>query len=121
MAKLPIPQERITNVTLRVANDAGERLRGKFADILDREVTKIHKSPTRANLRSAANVGAVVEPLARTAKIVHGWGDGSGSGLVVFGAMDKADPEVNTHPVIDVRPPQEIKLDKVQENPLDTP
>jgi hypothetical protein len=108
-ADLPISAERCTNVAIRVASEASERLRERFSKVLDREMAKIEKpNVSTKTLKKVRAIGETIEPLARTAKVVHNWGDGSTSGLVVVGAMNSADMPISDP--IDISPIEEKRL-----------
>jgi hypothetical protein len=60
--------------------DSGEKLRRKLAADLIRTVDALERIQPGATLEALRERLQVMEPLARSAKIVHGWGDGDGDG-----------------------------------------
>lgn len=100
IAAMPLSDERTNNVVYRVANEAGKRVRASMAGVVEREVDALAARPPSADLETASKVAYVLEPLARTAKIIHGWSEGDGEGVVMIGRMKEADQETNQ--VIDV-------------------
>ncbi len=84
------------SVTLRIANQASDILKRSMADILQSHTESLAQIPAKANLDHIQSVGAALEPLVRSAKVVHGWGDEQAQGLII--SMKEADPDV----VVDV-------------------
>lgn len=80
-AKTPL-EGNINSVALRVATRASELLRGDVENILQSHVGKLKDIPAKANLKHIKAVGDALEPLVRSAKIVHGWGSETEDGLV---------------------------------------
>ncbi len=82
--------ESVTNqLTFRVVNQASEALRSSMADILQSHTTKLSQIPARANLKHIKQIGEAIEPLARTAKIVHGWSDSGAMAIVTAGMFNE--------------------------------
>ena len=92
------------SVTARVAAEASEHLKGTFNRLLVKHVGKLEQIKPSSNLRKAKQLAEVIEPFARTAKTVNGWGDGPGKSLVnvnVLGSVRLDDlPDTGT-PVSD--------------------
>lgn len=99
--------ERSTNVTLRLASQAKDVLREQFASLLGKHVGQLDAIPAKANLKHLRQVANVAEPLARTAKIVCGWGDDGPAKAVDLSVMvavrvDQA-PQVGSEPAQDIQ------------------
>lgn len=88
---LPVTGERIQSVTLRVASQASTLLRDQFSDLLAQHTAALSKVPVKPNLKHITKLGQAMEPLARTAKIVHDWGNDSPSGIVMMGQTSLAE------------------------------
>ena len=88
------------SVTLRVATEASEVLKRSMAEILQNHTGALAAVKAKSNLKHITQVGNALEPLVRSAKVVHGWGDSDKAGLVVIGAVRQSDPDAQ--PVIDV-------------------
>ena len=73
----------VDSVAAQAVEKASERLRETFGDLLARHVGALAKVPVKSNLKHLARVGQVMEPLARTAKIVHGWDSQDKAGLLL--------------------------------------
>jgi hypothetical protein len=58
-------------------------LRHQFSDELAKTATALGKVPYKSNLRELKKRADVLEPLARTAKIVHDWGNETKPGLII--------------------------------------
>lgn len=79
------------SVTLRLANEAGKLLKDSMAGILQSHTDALSKIPAKPNLKHIQSVGAALEPLVRSAKVVHGWGDEAAQGLIID--VRQADPD----------------------------
>ena len=88
---LPGATDRSTPVTLRLASQASDILRNRLSTHLDRHMEAMGKVPARADLKHLKQVCEVLEPLARTAKIVHDWGNETKLGLVALGVVEQID------------------------------
>ena len=83
--------DRIQGVALKAVSAASEALRHQFGDILAKHGEALSKVPAKRNLAHIRKVGEAFEPLARIGKIVHDWGQGGASGLVVIGGRPEPD------------------------------
>lgn len=105
-------RRRVTRqVTMQVTTAQSEMLRSGFADILQKGVDALGEMPVRRNLKHIKQFADAVEPLARTAKVVHGWGDAPTVSIVSTEAdpQDNPDLRLDTQPVVPVEdssPPQ---------------
>jgi transposase len=101
----------------RVAEDslsaASERLRGKLSCELEKTADKLSGIAVRSSLENLKRRAEVLEPLARTAKVVHDWGSEKPGGLVLVGVMKQCDPEA-------VQPSIEVASEVVQERQMVT-
>jgi transposase len=72
---------------------ASQALREVFASTLAQHADALAKVAVKPNLKHLKRVGEAIEPLARTAKIVHDWGAGSIQGVILAGSLevDKGD------------------------------
>lgn len=100
---LPVPGCSSTSVTMQVASAASQALRSTFSDILAAHAGKLAEIPAKANLKHLAQVGAAMEPLARTAKIVHDWGSEQPNALVVAGLFAQPTPQESPEPATDIQ------------------
>lgn len=82
---------RIKGVASQVLAQESERIKGDFAELLRQHVSKLKDAKPSSNLRKAKEFADVLEPFARTAAKVHGWGDEQAQGLIV--AMKQADSD----------------------------
>lgn len=79
------------SMTMRLASAAGQVLKDSMAGVLQAHTDALAQVPAKANLGHIIAVGAALEPLVRSAKVVHGWGDETVQGLIVD--MRQADPD----------------------------
>lgn len=84
---LPTTADRSQPLILSIVSQASEALRSEFSNILSNHTAQLKKIPARANLKHLKRVGEAIEPLARTAKIVHGWGDGAALAMIQAGQV----------------------------------
>lgn len=77
------------SVTMKIASQASEILRRDAGELLQTHVSKLKEVPARANLKHIQAVGAALEPLIRSAKIVHDWGNQEAVGMVMTGLLDE--------------------------------
>lgn len=80
------------SMTMQLASQASELLKDDFAGLLQAHVSKLKEVKPSSNLRKAKEFADVIEPFARTAAKVHGWGDEVAQGLIL--SMRQADPDV---------------------------
>jgi len=81
----PIHPERIESEAFKVASQASRILREKLSTELAETVDVLGKIPKARTLKHLKERVSVIEPLARTAKVVHGWGDDGQVGIVIAG------------------------------------
>lgn len=86
----------VTDLSMRVANQASELLKQDYGDILSKHAKSLAKVPAKANLKHLKQVGEALEPFARVAKIVHGWN-----------ADDSNKTSVNVHLMANIEPMEE--------------
>lgn len=79
------------SLTLRIANQASDILREKFSNELSTSADILASIPKSKSLKHLKQRGEVLEPLVRSAKIVHNWSDTSITGLIVAGEMREAE------------------------------
>lgn len=89
-----------SSVVIQAANKASEILKNRMGELLDTHTAQLQLVKAKPNLQHIAKVGAALEPLARVAKIVHGWGDETKSGLIALGVVEQVDTQANQ--VLDV-------------------
>ena len=99
--------------TLRLANQASEILKRGMADIIQSQTDALSTIPAKADLDHIQSVGAALEPLVRSAKVVHGWGDEQAQGLII--SMKEADPDSVTDVVSTVTSVAETATEPVNE------
>jgi hypothetical protein len=98
--QLPIGTSVAESVAMRLANATSQAVRHEFAQHIQKHSTALGKVPARANLRHLKRVADVMEPLARTAKVVFDWGSDKPTGLILIGDVETAD---ETPQAIDVQ------------------
>jgi len=77
-------QQLVTkSMTMQLATQASEIIKQDFAELLQGHVSKLKEVKPSSNLRKAKEFADVLEPFARTAAKVHGWGDETVQGLIV--------------------------------------
>ncbi len=91
---------RATQVATRVVNAASDRLKEEMSGLLATHTGALSQIKPRANLKHIMRVGMALEPLVRSAKVVHGWGDEQAQGLII--SMKEADPDAATVDVTSV-------------------
>lgn len=82
-----------STVILKLASQASEILRKDAGEILQAHVSKFKEIPAKANLSHIQRVGQALEPLIRSAKIVHDWGNQEATGLVMSGLLTDETPQ----------------------------
>lgn len=75
--------QRIKGVASQVLAQESERIKGDFAELLREHVSKLKDVKPSKSLKKAQQFANVLEPFARTAAKVHGWGDETVQGLIV--------------------------------------
>lgn len=85
--------KRATLVATAVVNEASRALKDEMSSVLASHTSALSQIKPRANLKHIMRVGMALEPLVRSAKVVHGWGDEVAHGLLVMGEMRSADPD----------------------------
>lgn len=68
------------------------KLRSKLAETLQLHADALSLVTTRPNVEKLAQSASVIETLARSAKIVHDWGSGSASGIILIEELRKVEP-----------------------------
>lgn len=96
----PTP-ERIQTITAKIASQASELLRNSLAGTLNKHATALEQVEAKPDLKHITQVGQALEPLARTAKIVHDWGNETKLGLVALGVVEQLD---QAQDAIDITP-----------------
>lgn len=86
---LELVGDRKANVTMSIVSEASRALRAQFANELAQTASKLSEIPAKADLKSLRQRAEVLEPLARTAKIVHDWGSEQPNALVVAGLFSE--------------------------------
>jgi hypothetical protein len=86
---LSLPNCRTTHVAIQVASEASQILKEQMSGLLEQHTGALAQVKVKADLKHITRVGQALEPLARTAKIVHGWGDESVSGLISIGVVEQ--------------------------------
>lgn len=81
-------------------------LRETFATDLQQTASALAKVPLKANYKAIRQRVECLEPLARTAKTVFGWGDETKAGLIVVGDIRQLE-QASTKPVIET----EVQVD----------
>jgi len=81
----PIHPERIESEAAKVASQASRILREKMSAEISESVDVLGKIPKAQTLKHLKERVSVIEPLARTAKTVFGWGDDGESKRFVAG------------------------------------
>ena len=99
-------------VTLKaVRRVAGAKVREGLGRVLEAHTEALERVETRSEPEHIAKVGAAMEPLARTAKIVYGWSEGDGEGVVMVGRMTPAEEETNQVIDLPTEPKQLPQMD----------
>lgn len=74
--------QRQAIIAQKLVSQASQALREDFSKLLADHIKALTGVAPRSNLKHIKAVGEALEPLARTAKIVHGWGSEADEGLV---------------------------------------
>ena len=85
--------QRAVIVANKAVSAASEALREDLASILAKHTSALGEIKPRANLKHIRAVGDAIEPLARTAKIVHDWGNTDKPGLTMVGLWQEPAPQ----------------------------
>lgn len=85
--------QRAATVANTMLRDESDRIKRDMSELLQNHVSALSQIPAKANLKHIQSVGAALEPLVRSAKVVHGWGGETSTGIVVVGSMKQADPD----------------------------
>ena len=67
--------------------DLSQSLREQMADILQAQTSKLAKLSSPSTVNGVRAIAATLEPLARTAKLVHDWGSDRPIGIVLAGEL----------------------------------
>lgn len=110
--------ERRTSVALSIVSEASAALRAQFSDILSNHASKLAEVPAKANLKHLRQVGDALEPLARTAKIVHDWGSEQPNALVMVGMFSDQKPQETIEPAKDI---QAVVVEETPSEPAKDP
>jgi hypothetical protein len=108
---------RLTTVARKVVSEQSRALKEDMASILAEHVSKLKEVKPRANLKHIRQLGEAIEPLVRSAKIVHNWGDETVAGLDMSGIYE-------AQGAIDIQAtPQQLVSgpETVENNSCDTP
>jgi len=74
---------RVLSIQPAPASGASNALRDTFANVLQKAASKLAEIDPKKSLKEIRKVGKALEPLVRSGKIVHGWGNESSGGVVV--------------------------------------
>lgn len=83
--------KRATIVAKAVVNEASKALKEEMSGLLATHTSALKQIKPRANLKHIMRVGMALEPLVRSAKTIHGWGDEAAQGLIID--VRQADPD----------------------------
>jgi len=83
--------QRAVRVANTVVSEASKALKEEMSGLLATHTSALKQVKPRANLKHIMRVGMALEPLVRSAKVVHGWGDEAAQGLIVD--VRQADPD----------------------------
>ena len=79
------------SLTLKIASQASELLRKDLGETLQAHANALKQIPAKPNLKQLKALTEVIEPMARTGKILHDWGNESATGLAMVGLYDQQD------------------------------
>lgn len=103
----------IATVARRAVSQASEDLRQRLSSELAETTAALAKVKHGRDLKGIRARAECLEPLARTAKIVHDWGNTSASGIVVMGGLPDIEPAIEVGPtpqaLVGPRPSDEPK------------
>lgn len=85
--------QRAVRVATVAVSGASKALKEDMAELLQSHTSALGQIKAKPNLKHILRVGMALEPLVRSAKVVHGWGDEVAHGLLVMGEMRSADPD----------------------------
>jgi len=88
--------QRAVRVATVAVSGASKALKNDMAGLLQAHTSALGQIKAKPNLKHIMRVGMALEPLVRSAKVVHGWGDEAAQGLIVD--VRQADPDT----VVDV-------------------
>lgn len=96
--------EHIATVARRAVSQASEEMRELLGGELAKTTAALSKVRLKANVRDLKARADVLEPLARTAKIVHDWGNTQAVGLISLGGVNQVEQlETEQKPAIDLQ------------------
>lgn len=95
--------ERALSVATKVVSQASEVLRSDLASLLQKHVGALSTIPAKPNLKHIKAIGDAIEPLTRSAKIVHDWGSEQPNALILSGRFNAPTPQEQIAPVIDIQ------------------
>lgn len=95
--------DRIHSAAIRVASQASEALRSQFSSELANAAKNLSAIPLSKSLKHLKQRAEVLEPLARTAKIVHDWGSEQSNALVFSGQYSPVPPQEHLQPTTDIQ------------------
>lgn len=82
-----------SNDAMRLAKDASVLLRRSLGNTLAKHAAALDKVAVKPNLQHIKQLGEAIEPLARTGKIVHDWGQEDKSTLIAIGLVESWDSQ----------------------------
>lgn len=98
--------------------DASQALREKMADILQAQTEALSKIKVRSNIACIREVAETLEPLSRTAKLVHDWGSDRPIGIVLAGELAAVNVQSTISSVPEVTPISNCSQDVVSQPSL---
>jgi hypothetical protein len=108
--------ERVVSFCPVPESSASQRTRTKLGNALEKVAAKLEEYNPKASLRDIRKVGKALEPLVRSAKIIHGWGNEGPTGLVMAGMLAE-DPEPVQAIDIDSEPVNDSNTRLTVDNP----
>ena len=79
---------------------ASETMRTRLAGTLAKHVDALDKVPAKSNLKHISAVGAALEPLVRSSKVVFDWGERDALGVIDIASMRTAIDAVDAVPAL---------------------
>lgn len=76
-------QGRVLSIMPAAPSAASNRTRDALAKVIEKHTEALAQVNAKADVKAIRKVGKALEPLVRSAKIVHGWGNDSIAGVVV--------------------------------------
>ncbi len=83
--------EASKSITLRLATEAGRILKQDMGELIQTHVGQLKNVEAKPDLAHITKVGMALEPLVRSAKIVHDWGNEQSLGIVALGIVEHLD------------------------------